>query len=352
MGARRLRAGLCGCGGISDLTMGAAERSPDFEVVALQDPRPEALAAVGERYGVRRRHERLEELLEHEELDLLVVNSPNHLHREQTLAGLRAGLPVLVQKPIAPTLADARAMALAAREAGLPLGVTMFEHSKPLHHELKAMLERGWLGEPTLVQALSAHDFYLRKPPPPNDWRRDPARVGGGAFIQLALHQLDLARWLLAREVTLVCCLGTGATHTVFEDESDVAAVLFEDGVAGHFAAGYAASHQHFALAGTRGSVAITAEHCLVRGEAAWEGEVLRYGGGGREAVFQLAELEAATRVLGGRLEVHGRFARFVRDRSEDFPCTAEFAVRDLEVVDAAYRSRAEGRAILLRPTV
>ncbi len=343
---RELRAALCACGGISDLTLKAAERSPDFSVVAIQDPRPEARDAVGERYGISRRHERLEELLE-EELDFLIVNSPNHLHREQTVAGLRTKRPVLVQKPIAPTLADARAMLEAAAAEGVPLGVTMFEHSKPLHHQLKRMLEAGWFGEPTLLQALSAHDLYYRDPPAESDWRRDPARVGGGAFIQLALHQIDLARWLLGREVTEVSMLGARG-HTVFEDESDVASVLFDGGVAAHFAAGYAASHSSFTIAGTHGTISVLAEHLLVRGEYSFTGEVFTYDDPGTERVFSLAELEAESTALADQLEIHGRFARWIRDGGQ-FPCTAESAIRDLEVVDAAYRSRAEGRTVTLR---
>jgi len=341
-----LRAALCACGGISELTLDAARRSRDFEVVAIQDPRPEARERVGERYGIERRHERFGDLLA-EEFDFLIVNSPNHLHREQTEAGLRSKRPVLVQKPIAPTLADARAMAETARTEGVALGVTMFEHSRPLNHELKRMVATGWLGEPTLLQALLAHDIYLENPPPPGNWRRDPSRVGGGAFIQLALHQIDLARWILGREVTQVTNLGAGG-RTVFEDESDVASVLFEGGVAAHFAAGYAANHSYFSLLGTRGTIAVTAGHLLVRGEERWTGEVFDYDEIGTERCYPLAELEARSRASADRLEIHGRFARWIRDGGE-FPCTAESAVRDLEVVDAAYRSRAEGRTILLR---
>lgn len=344
--ARELRAALCACGGISDLTLKAAERSPDFTVVAIQDPRREARDAVGERYGITRRHGRFEALLE-EEYDFLIVNSPNHLHREQTVAGLRTKRPVLVQKPIAPTLDDAHAMAEAAVAEGVPLGVTMFEHSKPLHHQLKFMLDAGWFGAPTLLQALIAHDLYFRKPPAESDWRRDPDKVGGGAFIQLALHQIDLARWLLGREVTEVSMLGARG-HTVFEDESDVASVLFDGGVAGHFAAGYAASHSCFSIAGTHGTVSVLAEHLVVRGEYSFAGETFSYDHPGSERIFPLAELAAKSADSADRYEVHGRFARWIRDGGQ-FPCTAESAIRDLEVVDAAYRSRAEGRTVTLR---
>ena len=344
-----LRAALCGAGGISDLTLDAARRSDDFRVVAIQDPDPRALEAVGQRHGIDERFESFEELRDGtaDRLDFVIINSPNHVHREQAEAFLRRGVPCLVQKPMAPTARDARAMVELADELGVPLGVTMFEHSKPLHHQLRQIVQGGWLGEPTLLQALSAHDLYLKRPPAEDNWRRDPAKVGGGAFIQLALHQINLARWILGREARAVTMFGARG-HTVFEDESDAAAVLFENGPVAHFAAGYAASANHFLIAGTRGTLEVTSRHLLVRGENPYRGPVFAYDAVPDERVFSLAELDEATSVEWlDRCEVHGRFARWIRD-GESFPCSGASALRDLEIVDAAYRSKAEGRSISL----
>ena len=113
-------------------------------------------------------------------------------HQRFVEVAARHRVPVICQKPMAPTLAKAREMVGAAADAGIRLGVTMFELSKPLHHQVRAMVGAGWLGTPTLIQAVSAHDIYLKDPPPEGNWRRDPAKVGGGAFIQLAVHQVDL----------------------------------------------------------------------------------------------------------------------------------------------------------------
>ncbi|MFH0945025.1 MAG: Gfo/Idh/MocA family oxidoreductase [Planctomycetota bacterium] len=342
---RRLRAALAACGGISDLTLQAAERSPDFQVVALQDPRKEALQQVGDRYGIRARHLRFEDLLA-EEVDFVIVNSPNHVHRPQVEQVLKAGKPCLVQKPMAPNLDDARAMVLAAREAGLPLGVTMFEHSRPENHQVKEMVRSGWLGEPTLLQALSAHDIYLKNPPPEEDWRRDPRKVGGGAFIQLAVHHINLARWFLDREIVRVCMFGARG-HTVFKDETDVASMLFENGPAAQFAASYAARASHFLIAGTRGTIQLQEGSVTVRGDDPYPGPVFNYEEAGQESVFKLSARATGEDAEGDRYEVHGRFARFIRDGSE-FPCTAESALRDMEAVAAAYRSRDEGRPVSL----
>lgn len=342
---KRLRAALAACGGISDLTMQAAARSPDFQVVALQDPREEALRQVGDRYGIAARHLRFEDLLA-EETDFIIVNSPNHAHRFQVEQTLKAGKPCLVQKPIAPSLEDARAMVRAAEEASLPLGVTMFEHSRPVHHQVREMVQSGWLGEPTLLQALSAHDIYLKQPPPADDWRRDAEKVGGGAFIQLAVHHINLARWFLDREIVQVSMLGLRG-QTVFEDETDVASMLFAGGPAAQFAASYAASASHFLIAGTRGMIHLRSGAITVRGDDSYRGPVFDYKAPGKESRFSLSALEKEGGEETARCEVHGRFARFIRDGGE-FSCTAESALHDMEVVAAAYRSRAEGRLVSL----
>ncbi|MHC4472290.1 MAG: Gfo/Idh/MocA family protein, partial [Planctomycetota bacterium] len=133
-----LRAALAACGGISELTLSAARRSPDFDVVAIQDPDGSALSRVGDRFEIFRRHADFEDLLT-DDMDFVVVNSPNHVHLEQVRAAAAAGKPCLVQKPMAPTLADAEEMALVAAEAGLSLGVTMFELGKPLNHQVRQM---------------------------------------------------------------------------------------------------------------------------------------------------------------------------------------------------------------------
>ena len=65
---RALRAAMVACGGVSNLTMRAARRSPDFEVAAIQDPDPAAIERVGERYGVQRRHRTIEEVLQRGDL--------------------------------------------------------------------------------------------------------------------------------------------------------------------------------------------------------------------------------------------------------------------------------------------
>ena len=341
MSNRPLRAAMAACGGIADLTLDAAKRSPDFDLVAIQDPDPAALARVGERTGIERRHAAFEDLLA-ADVDFVILNSPNHVHLPQVRLAAVAGKHCLVQKPMATTAAEAEEMVAVAESAGVKLGVTMFELSKPVNRQARAMVEAGWLGEPVLVSAVGAHGIYLRDAPAPADWRRDPSKVGGGAFIQLALHQVDLAMFLLGVAPVEAAAMGARG-KTVFEDETTLATVRFEGGVLGHFAASYATDEWSLAIQGTRGRIRLSGEHVLVRGEETYRGEVFEYDDPGREIAIPVAGLVAAD----DRYEIHAAFARWVRD-GEPFPAAGERGLLDMKVVDAVYRSVEEGKCVIV----
>jgi len=342
---RALRAAMVACGGVSNLTLRAARRSPDFEVAAIQDPDPAALERVGARYGIERRHLTIEEVLT-DDIDFVVINSPNHLHLEHVRRAAAAGKPCLVQKPLAPSLAVAEEIVQAAADHGVPLGVTMFELSKPLHHEVKQMIRSGWLGHPGLVQAVNAHTSYLEDPPPPGDWRRDPDRVGGGAFIQLAVHHVNLAGWLLGRRVVRVSATGLSG-RTVFEDETTTATLVFDGGTVGCFAASYAADLYGFTIVGDRGRIHLHPDHVVIRGVDPYHGDLIDYRDAGQEKVIPLASIQEAIHRLEPGVEVHGRFARWIA-HGEPYPCPGEQGLEDMKVVDAVYRSRRTGETLSL----
>ena len=338
-----LRAGLAGCGGIAGLALSASERSSDFCIVALMDPDPAALARTGEGSGIACRHVRFEDLLA-EELDFLILSGPNHVHAEQVIQAAQAGRDCLVQKPMARTAAEAREMVDAARQGGIRLGVVMFELGDPLHHQLRRMVADAWFGEPVLVSGVAAHGIYLRDPPPEGNWRRDPAKVGGAAFIQLAIHQVNLASWILGRQVASVMAAGSRG-HTVFEDETTVAVARFAEGPLATFAASYATDQTSFAILGTRGRVLLHPDHLVIRGDHLYEGPVFKYLSSGREVVLPRSQLGPAIVRDRDALEVHGAFARWLRG-GETYPATGERCLLDLEVAEAVQRSREEGRWI------
>ncbi len=125
--------------------------------------------------------------------DAVDICLPHDLHTEVALAACASGKHVLVEKPIATTLQDARAMILAARAAGVVLQVGHNERFDPQYQEMKRLVDTGALGEVFAARADHNQDLRL----PEGHWLRSAQRSGGGVVIGSGIHRLDLLRWFL-----------------------------------------------------------------------------------------------------------------------------------------------------------
>ncbi len=124
------------------------------------------------------------------------VATPNHLHRAAVEACAAAGKPVLCEKPMAATLAEAEAMAGAVRRAGIPYGTAFDQRHHPAHAAIRAAIAEGAVGTVTAVRI--AYACWVDAGWARDNWRADPARAGGGALMDLAPHGLDLVEFLLS----------------------------------------------------------------------------------------------------------------------------------------------------------
>lgn len=149
-----------------------------------------------------------QELLARDDVDAVTICTPNAAHAEQAVAAARAGKHVLVEKPLAVTVAEADAIVAAGRAAGV---VVMTAHSArfaPPVVALGAALSR--IGTPASVEASLCHAGPAAWSATA-DWFTDPARAGGGALLDLGVHLVDTLRWLLADEVEEVAAVLAGA---------------------------------------------------------------------------------------------------------------------------------------------
>jgi predicted dehydrogenase len=142
-----------------------------------------------------RTHASLEALLG--ESEAVVIASTNVAHRRYTVAAARAKVHVLCEKPLATTIADARAMIDACRAAGVQLGVALPVRSSPAIVALKDAIESGALGTVRAVRATNPGQY-------PGRWFGDVREAGGGAAMDHTVHVADALRWLLGDEVVRV----------------------------------------------------------------------------------------------------------------------------------------------------
>jgi predicted dehydrogenase len=191
------------------------------ELVAVADLAAERrrLAARQRRAGSLRAYVDYREMLARERLDLVSVAVPTRLHREVALAALEHRVATLVEKPIAADLEEGQAILAAAEEAGCQLMVGHVERFNPAVQELKRRLEAGDLGRVFLARAERVGPFSQRT--------RDV-----GVVQDLATHDIDVMRFLLASEVERVYAETEAGLRTEHEDLLS-AVMRFRNGVVG-----------------------------------------------------------------------------------------------------------------------
>ena len=216
---RPLRAGVIGLGMMGRNHVRVWDEAvEDVDLVAVADPDPEAVgrATAGRR---ARGFDDVDRMLAEEELDLVSIVTPTSLHLPVTLAALRAGANVLVEKPIAATRDEATEMIEAARAAGRMLTVGHIERFNPAIRELRRRLTDGELGRLFQIKATRLGPF--------------PARIRDvGVVVDLAPHDLDIMRYLVGSEPIRLYAETERRIHTEHEDLFS-GIIKFANGVVG-----------------------------------------------------------------------------------------------------------------------
>ena len=193
METRRLRVGIIGLG-IGRSHIEGWRQHPQVDVIAVADQDANRLDHVGEQYGIATRYTSAEQMLAVERFDVISICTPNKFHKELALMAFEAGAHVLCEKPMAMNAEEGRAMLAAAKRAGRRLMINFSYRFSAQSRALKAQVDSGLFG-----------DFYFgrtvwhrrRGMPGFGGWFGTKALAGGGPLIDLGVHRLDLALWLM-----------------------------------------------------------------------------------------------------------------------------------------------------------
>ncbi|HEV7799830.1 MAG TPA: Gfo/Idh/MocA family oxidoreductase [Burkholderiales bacterium] len=188
---RRPRLGFLGLGWIGRNRMEAIAADGCSEIVALADASEDAIANAHALAPGASAFGSFEALLACE-LDGLVVATPSALHAQQVQAALERGVAVFCQKPLARTAPETAQVIAAARAADCLLRVDLSYRETVAVRKIRELVAGGELGEIYAVD-LVFHNAYG----PDKAWFRDPLLSGGGCVIDLGIHLVDLALWML-----------------------------------------------------------------------------------------------------------------------------------------------------------
>ena len=192
-----VRLGVIGCGGFGLFALQQFAQVPGVALVGMAGThRPAALAAAA-RFGIAN-VEDVAELLRRDDLDAVYIATPPFLHFEQALASLASGKHVIVEKPLALTVAQADELVAVARQRDRLLVANLMQRYNPLFDAVRKVIESRALGE---VLHATFENYASDENLPASHWFWDRA-VSGGIFIEHGVHFFDLfAGWLGAGKV-------------------------------------------------------------------------------------------------------------------------------------------------------
>lgn len=194
-----LRVGVLGLGRSGwAIHLRALSKQTRFVAVAAVDPLPERREEAAKEFGINC-HATLAEMLANESLDIVVVASPSFCHCEDALAVLRAGCHCILEKPMAPTLADAQMLAAEAERSGCHLFVYHNHVFAPPFNHYREVIASGILGPLFSIRTFMAS--YTRR------WDWQVLKKNGGGYLRnYGSHALSIVLPLLDSPVTRVAC--------------------------------------------------------------------------------------------------------------------------------------------------
>jgi predicted dehydrogenase len=228
----KLRTGLIGCGKVGHLHAVALASLPESQFVAVCGRTPEKARLFAEKYGVKA-YTNVSEMVAAEKLDAVCMCTPHPEHAGPTIAAARAGVHVLVEKPLASSLADCDAMLAAAKAGGAMIGMVCQRRFYPPCQRIRQAIDAGKVERPVLGTTVMfgwRDEAYYRSDP----WRGSWKGEGGGVLVNQSPHQLDLLLWYFG-EVEEVFGYWANLNHPYIEvEDTAVAVVRFKSGALGN----------------------------------------------------------------------------------------------------------------------
>ncbi|WP_338811427.1 Gfo/Idh/MocA family oxidoreductase (plasmid) [Agrobacterium leguminum] len=336
--------GIIGAGVAAETHAREIHNVADAELISVFARDKQKAAAFAAAFSIPRYASELDEFLSDPALDAVIVTTPNGAHRDYAIAAAQAGKHVIVEKPLEITSSRAREIMTACDENGV--GLSVIYHRA---HSLAALqaaedIRNGALGRIFLVNIL---DNEYRKPSyyQGDPWRGTRSMEGGGCVITQSTHLIDLAQLLLG-PITSVYAQTQTVLHDIETEDAAVAVFHLGSGVMGSFSSSTAAfpGQRHLmTITGTEGTIVFNGEHdeILFR-QTAKDGLTHRI-----PPAFSFGDLQNPR-----DYPTHGQRAQLqaiVNDLQQGkTPNDGPRGLLSVQVVEAIYRSSAEGRPVSL----
>ncbi|HEU4571373.1 MAG TPA: Gfo/Idh/MocA family oxidoreductase, partial [Candidatus Limnocylindrales bacterium] len=350
--AQPVRFGLIGCGAISTQHVEAIRAVDGAALVAVASASEERARNAGERWGVAWTTD-VATLLARDDVDAVAICTPSGLHAAEALTALRQGKHVVVEKPLALTVADAEAVIAEASRVGRIVATISQRRFEPVTLALREAVEAGAFGHVSLV---IAEGIYYR-PQSYYDsaaWRGTRA-MDGGVLMNQAIHMVDLLRWIGGPVVSVAAHTATLGHEMEAEDAATVS-LRFANGALGSIIATTCAEPgfaQELRVYGDRGHARLVGDVAAEWVTADGTPDPGAVGGAVADAAAAVTPDQLAPATWGtdatGHIRQYADIVAAIRDGRPP-AITAEDGRDAVEIVTAAYESDRLGRAIAIGP--
>lgn len=223
---KTVRAGIIGCGKVGHIHAQALAAAPGTTFTAVCDASRDRADSFAAQYGARGFSSARDML---KEVDAVLLCTPHPLHAEHAVAAAEAGVHVLIEKPMAASLADCDLMLEAARKAGTKVSVISQRRWLEPVQRMKQAIDEGRIGRPilgTFIMLSWRDEAYYKSDP----WRGKWDTEGGGVLVNQSPHQLDLLHWLMG-PIEEISGYWANLNHPFVEvDDTAVANLKFRNG--------------------------------------------------------------------------------------------------------------------------
>lgn len=305
-------------------------------IVALVSGTPAKLDQYGAEYNIPKTHRYsyadYDRIRDNPDIDAVYVVLPNSMHAEYSIRAAKAGKHVMCEKPMAVSVAECQAMIAACRAAGKKLMIGYRSRFEPYNRLAIELARGGHVGPTRMITA--DHGFPIK----PNQWRLDKPLSGGGSMMDIGIYSLNAARYLSGEDPIEVSAVeSTDKSDPRFKTVEDRISFLlrFPSGIQANCISSYSSAHNMYRVTGTEGWIDMEPA-------TPYSGQAMRIRKNGEVAPRVLPA--PAKNQFAGQLD---HLAECIINNTTPI-VAGEEGLADLRVIEAIYRSAAEGRSVKL----
>ncbi|APC41607.1 Gfo/Idh/MocA family protein [Clostridium estertheticum] len=231
---KTIRWGIIGCGDVTEVKSGPGfQLAKNSQLVAVMRRNGELAKDYATRHNVPKWYDNAEELINDPDVDVVYIATPPAFHKEYTLKCAEAGKPVYVEKPMARNFEECTDMIQACENAGVPLFVAYYRRALDRFNKVKELIDSGEIGEIRFVTVvLYKKALKIDSKSGEFPWRVIPEISGGGEFMDLASHTLDVLDYILG-PIKEACGYADNQAKLYEAEDIVTASLAFESGVKG-----------------------------------------------------------------------------------------------------------------------